>query len=251
LGDVIQFIRYVRLLQADGATVQCVVQPDLVALLEASFEGVACLTPQRQFHTDCHAALLDLPMHYRTTLANVPSPEPYLRVPPAAVETWAQRMPPAEGRLRVGIAWSGSRVQVNNINRAMRLSDLLPLLNIPQLQCFSLQKADAGAHTDVDLDPNQLIDLTPQWQDFTDSAAMIQNLDLVITVDTAVAHLAGALGKPVWVMLPPNADWRWLLDREDSPWYASMRLFRRGFGEARAKQVARVVEAVLSLVRTA
>jgi tetratricopeptide (TPR) repeat protein len=248
LGDVIQFIRYVRLLQADGATVHCVVQPDLVALIEASFEGVTCL---RRFHADYHAALLDLPMHYRTTLASIPSPEPYLRVPPAAVEAWAQRMPPAEGRLRVGIAWSGSRVQVNNINRAMRLSDLLPLLNMPQLQCFSLQKADAGACTDVDLEPAQLIDLTAQWKDFSDSAAMIRNLDLVITVDTAVAHLAGALGKKAWVMLPPNADWRWLLDREDSPWYVSMRLFRRGFGEARAKQVARVAEAVLSLVRTA
>ena len=88
------------------------------------------------------------------------------------------------------------------------------------------------------------MDLTAQWTDFTDSAAMLQNLDLVITVDTAVAHLAGAMGRPVWVMLAPNADWRWLLDREDSPWYPGMRLFRRGFGEERAAQVGRVVWAL-------
>jgi hypothetical protein len=144
----------------------------------------------------------------------------------------------------VGLAWSGSLKQVNNNNRAVRLSQLLPLLEMPQLQCFSLQKGECGAFTDVEPSRDQLIDLTGEWHDFTDSAAMIENLDLVITVDTSIAHLAGAMGKECWVMLAPNADWRWLLDREDCPWYPTLRLFRRGFGETRAKQVGRVVAAV-------
>ncbi|HEY8048184.1 MAG TPA: hypothetical protein VIE63_03355, partial [Ramlibacter sp.] len=164
--------------------------------------------------------------------------------PEAKVQEWAQRMPPAEGRLRVGLAWSGSLKQVNNNNRAVRLSQLAPIFALPQLQCFSLQKGDCGTFTDVEPSADQLVDLTHDWHDFTDSAAMIGNLDIVVTVDTSVAHLAGALGKEVWVLLPPNADWRWLLEREDSPWYPTMRLFRRGFKESRAKQVDRVVQAL-------
>jgi tetratricopeptide (TPR) repeat protein len=244
LGDVIQFIRYVRELQADGATVFGVVQPELVPLVEHSFPDVLCLTPERVLRADHHVALLDLPMHYGTTMAGIPASVPYLRAPAAKVQEWAQRMPPANGRLRVGLAWSGSLKQVNNNNRATRLSQLAALLETAELQCFSLQKGDCGAFTDVELSGEQLVDLTGEWADFTDSAAMIENLDLVITVDTSIAHLAGALGKECWVMLAPNADWRWLLEREDSPWYPTLRLFRRGFGETRTRQVARVVQAL-------
>lgn len=244
LGDVIQFIRYVRELQADGATVFGVVQPELVPLVEHSFPDLLCLTPHRVLQADYHVALLDLPMHYGTTMADVPAPMPYLRAPADKVGEWARRMPPANGRLRVGLAWSGSPRQVNNNNRAMRLSQLAPLLEMVQLQCFSLQKGDCGALTDIEPSGEQLVDLTVEWADFTDSAATIENLDLVITVDTSIAHLAGAMGKECWVMLAPNADWRWLLDREDSPWYPTLRLFRRGFGEPRGKQVGRVVQAL-------
>jgi hypothetical protein len=169
---------------------------------------------------------------------------PYLRAPAEKVREWSQRMPSAQGRLRVGLAWSGSLKQVNNNNRAVRLSHLRPLMEMPQLQCFALQKGDCGAWTDIDPGPEQLVDLTAQWTDFTDSAAMIENLDLVITVDTSIAHLAGAMGKECWVLLGPNADWRWLQDREDNPWYPTLRLFRRAFGETRAAQVRRVVDAL-------
>ena len=244
LGDVIQFIRYVRELQADGAIVYGAVQQELVSIVEHSFPGVLCLTADRVLQADHHVALLDLPMHYGTRLENIPASVPYLRAPADKVQAWAQRMPAAEGRLRVGLAWSGSLHQVNNNNRAVHLSQLSPLLEMPGLQCFSLQKGECGSFTDVEPSPQQLADLTGEWHDFTDSAAMIENLDLVITVDTSIAHLAGAMGKEVWVLLAPNADWRWLLDREDSPWYPTMRLFRRGFNEARAKQVARVVDAL-------
>jgi Flp pilus assembly protein TadD len=243
-GDVIQFMRYVRELQADGATVYAVIQPELIPLVEHSFAGVECLKGNRVLEADYHVALLELPMHYGTTLETIPAGVPYLRPPPQKVQEWAQRLPPAEGRLRVGLAWSGSLRQVNNNNRAVRLSQLLPILEMPQLQCFSLQKGDCGPFTDIAPQREQLLDLTGDWADFTDSTAMLENLDLVITVDTSIAHLAGAMGKECWVLLAPNADWRWLLDREDSPWYPGMRLFRRDFGEARAKQVGRVVEAL-------
>jgi tetratricopeptide (TPR) repeat protein len=247
LGDVIQFIRYVRELQADGATVFGVVQPELVPLVEHSFPGVLCLTPHRTLQADYHVALLDLPMHYGTTMADIPAAVPYLRAPQAKIEEWSQRMPPrsdAQGRLRVGLAWSGSLKQVNNNNRAIPLSQFATLLEMPELQCFSLQKGECGAFTDVEPAADQLIDFTGEWTDFTDSAAMIEHLDLVITVDTSIAHLAGAMGKECWVLLAPNADWRWLLDREDSPWYPTLRLFRRGFGEPRSRQVGRVVQAL-------
>ena len=244
LGDVIQFIRYVPLLQADGASVFGVVPPELVPLLEHSMPGLQCLTPERQFEVDYHVALLDLPMHYGTTLESIPAQRPYLRAPQDKFDIWRERLSAWDGKLKVGLAWAGAKQQVNNLNRSVRLSQLAALMNMPGVQCFSLQKGDGGPMTDAESSPEQLVDLTAHWKDFTDSTAMLQNLDLVITVDTAVAHLTGAMGRPVWVILAPNADWRWLLDREDSPWYPSMRLFRRGFGEARTVQVGRVAAAL-------
>jgi ADP-heptose:LPS heptosyltransferase len=136
------------------------------------------------------------------------------------------------------------RHQVNNRNRAVALGQLAALFELPGVQCFSLQQADAGRYTDVRPTAEQLVDLTREWRDFGDSAAMVEQLDLVVSVDTATVHLAGALGTPTFVLLPPNPDFRWLLDREDSPWYPAMRLFRRGFAEPRPVQVGRVVQAV-------
>lgn len=252
LGDVIQFIRYVPQLQALGAEVHCVLQPELAPLVEASLPGVHCLAPGQALTVHLHAALLDLPGRLGTTLDNVPGAVPYLRPTDEARGRWRERMQPWAGRFKVGIAWSGSMAQVNNRNRAMPLSLLLPLAaSAPQrVQCFSLQKGDAGAATDVAPADSGLVDLTSGWQDFDDSAAMIEQLDLVITVDTALAHLAGALGKPVWILLPPNADWRWLLEREDSPWYPSARLFRRSHQETRQDQMRRVSEAFARLLET-
>ena len=244
LGDVIQCIRYAPRLQREGAIVFAVLHSELAALVERSFAGVTCLTGNKKFEVDNHVALMDLPMHFDTTLETIPAEVPYLRPSAEKVAHWRGRLAPWDGKVRIGLAWSGSRQQVNNNNRAMRLSDLAPLLDLPGAQCFSLQQGDAGAFTDMQPAPERLVDFTGEWADFDDSAAMVCNLDLVITVDTAIAHLAGALGRPVWVMLAPNADWRWLLDREDSPWYPTMRLFRRGFGEARARQVERVMHAL-------
>lgn len=249
LGDVIQFIRYAKLLQRDGATVYAVVQPELVPLVE-SMPGVVCHKPEVTLQADCHVALLDLPMHYGTTLANVPAEVPYLGAPAARVAAWRDRLKPWDGVLKVGIAWAGQAVQVNHLNRSMPLSEFQPLLHLPGVQCFSLQKSDGAAFTDIVPSAGSLVDFTAEWADFSDSAAMLENLDLVITIDTATAHLAGALGRPVWLLPPPNPDWRWLLARDDCPWYPSMRLFRRGFDETRAQQVARVVEAVRARLST-
>ncbi|HVZ45856.1 MAG TPA: tetratricopeptide repeat protein [Ramlibacter sp.] len=250
LGDVIQFMRYIPFLQRDGGIVRCVVQPELGSLVEASFEDVLCLGAGRNFETYYHVALLDLPLRYGTTLDTIPAAVPYAKTTPAKRAEWQARMKPWAGRFKVGLAWSGSHVQVNNRNRAMPLSTLRGLFEHPRVQCFSLQKSDAGVYTDMKADPERLVDLTGEWRDFTDSAAMMQELDLVITVDTAVAHLAGALARPVWILLGPNADWRWLLHREDSPWYPTARLFRRDYGEARTRHAARVVAALDRLLET-
>jgi hypothetical protein len=243
LGDVIQFLRYVPKLQELGAQVRCVVQPELVPLVEASFPDVECLVPGRKLNVHTHAALLDLPARFGTTLETIPAQPAYLRPTEAARTRWRARMAGWPGALKVGLAWSGSQEQVNNRNRAMPLGLLAPLCRREGVHCFSLQKGDAGAWTDVRPAREELPDLTGDWNDFNDSAAMIEQLDLVITVDTAIAHLAGALGKPVWILLPPNPDWRWLLEREDSPWYPGARLFRREAGEPREAQVARLLAA--------
>ena len=242
LGDVLQFLRYVPQIQALGAHVACVVQPELVPLVQASFAGVECLLPGRKLNVHTHVALLDLPGRLGTSLESIPAQVPYLQPPAAARARWQARLQGWSG-LKVGLAWSGSMQQVNNRNRAVPLSLLAPLWRQPGVQCFSLQKGDAGTNTDVRPAREELPDLTADWNDFGDSAAMIEQLDLVITVDTAIAHLAGALGKPVWILLPPNPDWRWLLGRDDSPWYPTARLFRRAAGEDRGAQVGRMLAA--------
>jgi tetratricopeptide (TPR) repeat protein len=244
LGDVIQALRYVPQLQALGARVHCVIQPELAPLVQASFPQAHCLAPGENLKVHMHAALMELPGRFDTTLDTIPAPQAYLQAPAGRRSAWRERLRPADGRFKLGLCWSGSPAQVNNRNRAVPLRLLEPFTRLAGVQCYSLQKGDAGGYTDIAIEPARLVDLTPAWGDFGDSAAMIEQLDLVITVDTVIAHLAGALGKPVWVLLPPNQDWRWLLEREDSPWYAGMRLFRRGFGEPREAQVGRVMAAL-------
>ena len=239
-GDVINFVRYARALQADGATVYCVMPPELIALVE-SMPGVICLKPNLNIEADYHVALLELPLHYRTRLDNVPALTPYLHAPEDKKAACKHKLTPWDGQLKIGIAWAGHDIHANHHNRSMALSEFKPILDMPGVQCFSLQKSDGGRYTDIKPDPERLIDFTQDWADFTDSAAMIENLDLVISVDSAVAHLAAALHKPTWVILPPNADWRWLLDRDSSPWYPSIKLYRRSHKEARSAQMGRVV----------
>jgi len=173
---------------------------------------------------DCHAPLLELPRLLNTTLETIPADIPYLSAEPERVEKWKRRLAAYEG-LRVGLVWGGSPDHKNDKNRSMNPALLKPLLRSTGVKFFSLQVGRDGEAAEV-FGP-RVIDLMTETPRFTETAAMMMNLDLIISVDSSPAHLAGALGRPVWVALTSVPDWRWLLGRDDSPWYPTMRLFRQ------------------------
>jgi len=223
-GDAMQFIRYLPMVRArkpDRVVVEC--QQSLVRLFE-TLEGVDQLVVKGGPlpSLDLQAPLMSLPRILGTTLETIPCQVPYL----CAVESEAVRcLLGSELRMKVGIVWAGSTMNNSDRHRSMSLSHFLPLLQMDAVSFYSLQKGDRVA--DITQDIPNLVNLDPHIHDFADTAAIIEQLDLVITVDTAVAHLAGALGKPVWVLLAFAPDWRWMLERPDSPWYPTMRLFRQ------------------------
>ena len=224
LGDTLQFCRYVPLLVQRGARVLLRVQEPLQRLLrtlpaDCMLLGVGDALPAH----DYQCALLSLPPAFGTTLESIPHAVPYLSSQPALVERWRGVLGAPEG-WRVGIAWSGSATHVNDRNRSIAFADLR--LAMPGVQLVSVQK-EVRAEDRAALDASGAVHCGELLTDFEQTAALMACLDLVITVDTSVAHLAGALGKPVWVLLPFSPDWRWLLERADSPWYPSARLFRQ------------------------
>jgi ADP-heptose:LPS heptosyltransferase len=190
-------------------------------MVHGSDEG----TPRSDY--DRQVGLLSLPLRFATDLETIPSTTPYLTADPARVEAWRQRLEADGPGLRVGLVWAGSRGHVNDVHRSLSLREYAPLAQVARVRLYSLQTGAAAAEAASPPAGMSLIDLSSCLDDFADTAAAMMNLDLVITVDTAAAHLAGALGKPVWTLLPCNADWRWLREREDSPWYPTMRLFRQ------------------------
>lgn len=225
-GDALQFSRYVPLLAELGARVVLEVQRPLVSLL-ASVRGVEKVVEKSDTPppTDFHVPLLSLPHVFDTTLESIPAFVPYITPSEALVAAWRKRVGTGPGVLRVGISWAGKERPYPN--RSCPAGHLAPLFGVGGIRFYSLQ---IGERDRLPLPPDlatHVIDLTEGIEDFADTAALVANLDLVISIDTAVPHLAGALGKPVWVLLPKLADWRWLEDREDSPWYPSMRLFRQ------------------------
>ena len=228
LGDSIQFARYVPMVAALGARVILGVQPPIQQLL-ARMPGVAmCIgrPSAAALAFDLHCPLGSLPLAFGTRLDTIPFAEPYLPAPPAArVKAWEDRLGPRT-RCRVGLAWSGNPDHKNDHNRSIALRTLAPLLDC-DVQFVSLQKGVRDQDRAFLGERPDIVDLPEQLTDFSDTAALISCLDLVISVDTSVVHLAGALGAPVWTMVPFNPDWRWLLNRDDSPWYRSMRLFRQ------------------------
>jgi tetratricopeptide (TPR) repeat protein len=241
LGDTIQFCRYATLVAAQGARVLLEVDPVLQPLL-AGVDGVAqCLARGRdelpQF--DYHCPLSSLPLAFATRLATIPSAASYLPAPSAdRLRIWEDRLGPHH-RLRVGLVWSGNPAHLNDRNRSIPLQMLTPILDV-DAHFVSLQKdVRASDRSVLDAHP-EIIDVTADIGDFVDTAALISCLDLVLTVDTSVAHLAGALGRPTWIMLPFTPDYRWLLDRCDSPWYPSVRLFRQDEARDYADVIARV-----------
>lgn len=224
LGDTIHFSRYALLAAERGATVFLSVQKPLHRLFQGFHPKVIVINyNEAPLEFDLHCPLLSMPLAFRTRLESIPAwPEGYLKTPAEEVARWAQRVPP--GR-RIGLVWSGSTTHSNDANRSMSLARLAPLFQSGDVW-VSLQKEVRERDRDT-LQASGLLDLTAELDDFADTAALISALDLVIAVDTSVAHLAAALGKPVWLMLPYAPDFRWLLDREDSPWYPNMRLFRQ------------------------
>lgn len=226
LGDTIQFARYATLLAKRDARVILEVQPPLKSLLSQIGGGVQVIGRGEDIpRFDLHCPLLSLPLACRTELGTIPADIPYLAAPADRIEQWKARLP--QGKQRVGLVWSGNATHKDDHNRSIALSRLAPLFDTPDIAFVSLQKElrDSDAATlAADL---RITDLGSHFEDFSDTAAVIAQLDLVIAVDTSVAHLAGALGKPVWILLPFCPDWRWLLDRADSPWYPTARLFRQ------------------------
>jgi len=192
---------------------------------------------------DYHCPLSSLPLAFATRLDTIPAAPSYLARPPAERRAiWEQRLGPHD-RLRVGLVWSGNPAHLNDHNRSMPLAVLASLLDVGA-QFISLQKDVRPVDKALLAERGDILDLTADLSDFVDTAALIDSLDLVITVDTSVAHLAGALGKPTWIMLPYTPDYRWLLGRDDSPWYPSVRLFRQDARRDYTNVIARVREAL-------
>ena len=237
LGDAIQFSRYAASVAKLGATVILEVEKPLIALFQ-TLAGVTQIIEKGQPLPpfDFHCPLISLPFAFKTKLDNIPFTQKYLGVDPTKQILWQKKLGP-KTKIRVGVVWSGGlrpnqpEAWAVNERRNISLALLAPLKN-EAIDFYSLQKGQPGESELVALKaaewhgPN-LIDLTAQLHNFADTAALIDQLDLIITVDTAIAHLAGALGKPVWILNRFDTCWRWLLDRNDSPWYDSVRLFRQ------------------------
>jgi len=228
-GDTIQFVRYAPRVAALGARVILEVQPELTRLM-AAFKDIEVVAHGQALPAfDVQCPLMSLPLAFRTELATIPAGAPYLVPPtdiaaaPAKVD-WRERLP---GRKPlVGLVWAGDQLHKNDINRSLPLAALRPLLDLPHLQFVSLQQ-EIGAQDAEVLRSHPGLRAPGPFQDFAETAAVIARLDAVIAVDTAVAHLAGAMGKPLFLLLPFGADFRWLRERSDSPWYPSARLFRQ------------------------
>jgi Flp pilus assembly protein TadD len=240
-GDAIQFIRYVPMVVAMGGRVilEC---PAAVLPLFRGFPGLdqvlAWGVPLPVCDVQC--ALASLPGIFKTTVQSIPAPIPYLAADENAAASWRKRVEPSDDVLQVGLAWAGRPENRNDRNRSIHLENLSRIGHVAGIRFHSLQ-------TNRIADPPFVIsDWSELLKDFGETAGLIANLDLVISVDTAVAHLAGAMGKPVWVLLPFPPDWRWMLDRTDSPWYPTMRLFRqkeRGDWETVIQAVAEALAA--------
>jgi tetratricopeptide (TPR) repeat protein len=248
-GDTIQFCRYVPLVAERGARVVLEVQEPLRGLMSSLagttqvFSAGAALP---DFDVQC--PLLSLPLAFGTRLETIPSAAPYLHAPASAVIDWDARLGPKRG-LRIGLVWSGRPTHINDRNRSIRLSALLPLLDI-DATFVSLQKDVRPDERSMLNDRSDLLHFGDALTDFSATAALIANLDLVISVDTSVAHLAGALAKPVWILLPFTPDWRWLLDRLDSPWYPTARLFRQDGTRTWDGVIARVHQALGDFIQS-
>ncbi|WP_074169420.1 tetratricopeptide repeat protein [Caballeronia hypogeia] len=252
-GDTLQFCRYLPMLKAQGAASLTVVCHPHVAELISSLDGVdRCIERHELALCPAHdywCFMMSLPLHFGTTLDTIPHAVPYLRVPEARRSHWRARLPGAAPK--VGLVWAGNPRQCDpehhalDRRRSMQATDYLPLLQAPDITFVSLQIGAWSAPQLNALPPDlRPFDPTDEVRDFADTAAIIECLDLVVTVDTSVAHLAGALGKPVWILSRIDGCWRWLREREDSPWYPTARLFHQRTPDDWTEAVERVAHAL-------
>jgi tetratricopeptide (TPR) repeat protein len=229
LGDIIQFSRYLKMLKDCGAFVIFECKPQLSELFK-DFDEIDLLILVNNYSEnsivyDYHISLLSLPLYFNTTLESIPLGIPYLRANPDKVKEWEAKIKNVK-YINIGIVWSGAESNITGKDRSCALNDFIPLFAISGIKLFSIQKSgnkEEINYSDFPVISFDSFDSVP----FLDTAAIIENLDLVISIDTSIAHLAGALGKPVWTLLPYYSDWRWLLNSNDSPWYPTMKLFKQ------------------------
>jgi tetratricopeptide (TPR) repeat protein len=243
-GDTIQFIRYLPMVQARGGKVMFDCRRELMGLFNRCFKVEEPLMPDQPLpEFDVHCPLLSLPKFMNTNLGNIPADVPYLFADPRRGMQWRERLS-EHGGLKVGLVWAGRPEHPLDRFRSLPLSALAPLAGVSDVVFFSLQNGKESAQTKNPPAGMKLIDFSDDLSDFEETVALISNLDLVIAVDTSVAHLAGAMAKPVWLLLPFSPDWRWVLHRTDSPWYPTMRLFRQSKFDDWASVFASVAEAL-------
>jgi tetratricopeptide (TPR) repeat protein len=242
-GDTIQFIRYVPIIQRLGGKTIVECQPGLRRLLAANMAVEKWLVPSEPLPPrDVYCPLLSLPLLLHTTRDTIPAEHSYLHVAAEWSQAWQQRVPGSSRLLKVGLAWAGKPSEIHDRKRSLPLSQLAPLAHVRGVLYFSLQKGQAAAEAHDPAAAVEMLDFGDAIADFADTAGLISQLDLVVTVDTAVAHLAGALGKPVWTLLPFVPDWRWGRAGESTPWYPTMRLFRQQSRGDWAEVVRRVTD---------
>jgi hypothetical protein len=243
LGDTIQFVRYVPFVAERDARVLLEVEAPLARLVH-SVEGVSKVIVRGEAPPgfDVHAPLLSLPRAVGTVLSTIPARVPYLAPPPEAQTRWLSRLPKTQCR-RIGIVWAGNPRQPNDRRRSVPFPALAPLWELPDVRWVSLQVGPRSQDL-LAVREGLIDDLAPELDDFAETAAAVLRLDLVIAVDTAAAHLAGALGIPTWIMLPFASDWRWLCTGDRSPWYPSVRLFRQNADRSWAPVVEAIARAI-------
>jgi Flp pilus assembly protein TadD len=255
-GDMIQFARYIPWVKERVPHLIIGWGPEVTSLLgnHPSIDTVIGKWSEVPPH-DAYVLLSSLPQLFHTELHNIPCPIPYLQMDPARVALWKQRLddalksdPGKPRRLRVGIAWSGRPTHPNNVRRSMRLQTLAPLLSNTDVDFVALQKPFPDEDRAYAATLPNLLDITGDLENFAETGAVIANLDLVLAVDTAIVHLAGAMGARAWVLVPEPADWRWLVGREDSLWYPSLRLFRQEKSTEWAPVLERAATALKELV---
>lgn len=226
LGDALQFVRYLPLLIERGASITLLVPETLRALIAASMPAVTLSDEKAPAPPyDRHCPLLSLPRLFRTTMETIPAEVPYLKAPQDRAARWSERFGDARG-LKVGIVWAGNPKHINDPARSIAIETLAPLFSVPETRFYSLQ-VGPRAQDMTRLGNVGVTPLASELVDFAETAGVVSHLDLVVTIDSSVAHLAGAMGKPVWVLTPAVPDWRWLFEREDNPWYPTARLFRQ------------------------